>query len=164
MRANRSWTVGLAIFFSLMLLNGRSSLVWSQEVTANIVGTVADPSGAPIKGAAVTATDVDRGTTWNAVTNDDGAYNLLRLPIGTYVVKVTSQGFQSVEHAPFTLVLNQTARVDVRLAMGKVATSVEVISSTPLLQTETSEVSTVIDANTNVSLPLASRDYLQLTL
>jgi len=163
MRSNKSLTLALALLSTLALLNA-SSLVWGQEVTANIVGTVADPSGAPIKGAAVTATDVDRGTTWNAVTNDDGAYNLLRLPIGTYVVKVTSQGFQSVEHAPFTLVLNQTARVDVRLAMGKVATSVEVISSTPLLQTETSEVSTVIDANTNVSLPLASRDYLQLTL
>ena len=138
--------------------------VWSQEVTANIVGTITDPSGAPIKGAAIEATDVDRGTIWNAETNDAGAYNLLRLPIGSYTVKVTAAGFQSVAHAPFTLVLNQTARVDVQMRVGTVSTSVEVISSTPLLQTETTEVSTVIDANTNVSLPLASRNYLQLTL
>ncbi len=164
MRTKKSLTVMLTLLATLVLLNASSPLVWSQEVTANIVGTVTDPSGAPIKGAAVTATDVDRGSVWNAVTNDDGAYNLLRLPIGAYVVKVTSPGFQPVEHAPFTLVLNQTARVDVRMAMGKVATSVEVISTTPLLQTETTEVSTVIDANTNVSLPLAARDYLQLTL
>jgi Carboxypeptidase regulatory-like domain len=137
---------------------------WGQEVSANIVGTVTDPSGAPIKGAAVVATDVDRGSAWNAETNDSGTYNLLRLPIGSYRVKVTSQGFQSVEHAPFTLVLNQTARIDVQMKVGQVSTAVEVISSTPLLQTETTEVSTIIDANTNVSLPLAGRNYLQLTL
>jgi hypothetical protein len=164
MRTTKSFAVALTLFAILALVSVSSLLVWSQEVTANIVGTVTDPSGAPIKGAAVSATDVDRGTMWSAVTNDDGAYNLLRLPIGTYVVKVNSQGFQPVEHAPFTLVLNQTARVDIRMTMGKVSTSVEVISSTPLLQTETTEVSTVIDANTNVSLPLAARDYLQLTL
>jgi Carboxypeptidase regulatory-like domain len=141
-----------------------SSMANSQEVTANIVGTVTDSSGAPIKGAAVVATDVDRGTEWNAETNDSGAYNLLRLPIGSYTVKVTSAGFQPVSYAPFTLVLNQTARIDVQLKVGKVSTAVEVIGSTPLLQTETTEVSTVIDANTTVDLPLASRNYLQLTL
>jgi hypothetical protein len=145
-------------------LLGALQPVWGQEVTANIVGTVTDPSGAPIKGAAVAATDVDRGTVWNAETNESGAYNLLRLPIGSYTVKVTSQGFLSVEHAPFILVLNQTARIDVQLKMGKVSQTVEVIGSAPVLQTETTEVSTLIDANTNVSLPLASRNYLQLTL
>ena len=115
MRTNKSLTVALALFAALALLNASSVLLWSQEVTANIVGTVTDSSGAPIKGAAVTATDVDRGSVWNATTNEDGAYNILRLPIGTYTVKISSSGFENVEHAPFTLVLNQTARVDVQM-------------------------------------------------
>jgi hypothetical protein len=153
----------LAIVLTLALLNAIPA-AWSQEVTANIVGTITDPSGAPIKGADVVATDTERGTVWNAKTNDTGEYNLLRLPIGSYTVKVTSSGFQSVSHAPFILVLNQTARIDVQMKVGSTSTTVEVISTTPLLQTETTEVSTLIDANTNVSLPLASRDYLQLTL
>lgn len=157
----------LAMMMGILLLVGLLGAVvpaWGQEVTANIVGTVTDPSGAPIRGAAVTATDVDRGTVWSDSTNEAGAYNLLRLPIGSYTVKVTSQGFQTVSHAPFTLVLNQTARIDVQLKVGQVSQTVEVISSAPVLQTETTEVSTIIDANTNVSLPLASRNYLQLTL
>ncbi len=137
---------------------------WSQEVTANIVGTVTDATGSAVKGAAVVATDVDRGTVFNTLTNGDGAYNLLRLPISTYTVKITAPGFDTVSHAPFTLVLNQTARIDVQLKVGKISEAVEVVGSTPLLQTETTEVSTVIDAHTNVSLPLASRNYLQLTL
>jgi hypothetical protein len=164
MKTRKSLTCVLPVLLAVVLVNTYSPLSWGQEVTANIVGTVTDPSGAPIKGADVVATDVDRGTVWNAVTNDSGTYNLLRLPIGSYTVKVTNQGFQTVSHAPFTLVLNQTARIDVQLRVGTVSTAVEVISSTPLLQTETTEVSTIIDANTNVSLPLAARNYLQLTL
>jgi len=136
----------------------------SQEVTAAIVGTVTDPSGAPLKGANVTATDTERGTLWTAETNDTGAYSLLRLPIGTYTVKVTAAGFQTAVQPPFTLVLNQTARVDVQLKVGKVSETMEVTSAAPILQTQSVDVSTLIDAETNVSLPLASRNYLQLTL
>jgi hypothetical protein len=157
MRVTKSFTLMLAIVLTLALLNAIPA-AWSQEVTANIVGTITDPSGAPIKGADVVATDTERGTVWNAKTNDTGEYNLLRLPVGSYTVKVTSSGFQTVEHSPFTLVLNQTARVDIQMKVAKASTTVEVISTTPLLQTESTEVSTVIDANTNVSLPLAARE------
>ena len=136
----------------------------SQEVTAGIVGTVTDPSGAPVKGASVKATDTERGTVWTAETNDTGAYNLVRLPVGTYSVKVTGMGFETAVYPPFTLVLNQTARVDVQMKVGKVSETLEVTGAVPLLQTQTAEVSTLIDANTAVSLPLASRNYLQLTL
>jgi len=135
-----------------------------QEVTAAIVGTVTDPSGAPVQGASVTAMDTERGTVWTGKTNDTGGYNLLRLPIGRYTVKVSAQGFQSAVQPPFTLVLNQTARVDVQLKVGQVSETVEVSGAAPILQTQSTEVSTIIDASTNVNLPLASRNYLQLTL
>jgi carboxypeptidase family protein len=137
---------------------------WGQEVTAAIVGTVTDPSGAPIKDAEVTATDVDRGTVWTAHTNDTGAYNLPRLPVGNYTVKATVTGFETTLHSAFTLVLNQTARVDMQMKVGKISETIEVSGAAPILQTQSVDVSTLIDANTNVSLPLASRDYLQLTL
>ena len=135
-----------------------------QDVTAAIVGTVTDPSGAPINGATVTATDTERGTVWTAKTNDTGAYNLTRIPIGTYRLQVSAQGFQVTNFPPFTLVLNQTARLDAQMKMGSVSEAVEVTGAAPVLQTESAEVSTLINANTNVSLPLASRNYLQLTL
>src|SRR5580658_2165814 len=163
MRTTKSLALMSALILAIALM-GAVPAAWSQEVTANIVGTITDPSGAPIKGAQVSATDTLRGTVWNAETNDSGEYNLLRLPISNYVVRVMASGFEKVEHAPFTLVLNQTARVNLQLKVGGASTAVEVIGTAPLLQTETTEVSTIIDANTNVSLPLASRNYLQLTL
>ena len=57
---------------------------FAQEVTASIVGTVVDPSDAPISGATVTATDTERGVVRTATSNESGAYNLTRLPVGTY--------------------------------------------------------------------------------
>jgi hypothetical protein len=155
---------GSLVVLAMMGLAGVLTSAWGQEVTAAIVGTVTDPSGSPIKGATVTATDTDRGTVWTAQTNDTGAYNLLRLPVGSYTVKVSAAGFQSALQSAFTLVLNQTARIDVSLKVGKVSETVEVTSATPILQTQSTEVSTVIDATTNASLPLGTRDYLSLTL
>lgn len=163
MRTTKSLNRILSLLIALALLNAIPA-AWSQEVTANIVGTITDPSGAPIKGAEVVATDTERGTVWKTQTNDTGAYNLLRLPIGTYTVKVTAPGFQTAVQPAFTLVLNQTARIDVPMKVGKVSETIEVSGAAPVLQTQSVDVSTLINANTNVSLPLASRNYLQLTL
>ena len=157
-------TLGLLVLLGMVMAAGTLVPAWCQEVTAAIVGTITDPSGAAIKGATVIATDIERGTAWTAVTNDTGLYDLLRLPIGSYTLKVSAPGFQTAYQAAFTLVLNQTARVNVQMKMGKSSETVEVSGAAPLLQTQSTEVSTLIDANTNVSLPLASRNYLQLTL
>jgi hypothetical protein len=145
-------------------LIGVTTTAWSQEVTAAIVGTVSDSSGAPIRGAAVTAKDSERGTVWTSQTNDTGAYSFPRLPIGTYVVSVQSTGFDTAVHSPFTLVLNQTARVDIQLKVGQVSTSVEVTGVAPILQTESTQISTIIDSATHDRLPLATRNYVELTL
>jgi hypothetical protein len=141
-----------------------SQAAWSQEVTANITGTVSDPSGAPIVGATVTATDMQRGTNYSARTNDVGIYNVSRIPIGQYTVKVQQSGFGTAVRPPITLDLNQTARMDFQLKLGQVTEVVEVSGSVPLLQTQSTEVGTVIDANTQVSLTLGTRNYLSLTL
>ena len=156
-----------AVFCSLLVVlavTGAFQRAWGQEVTAAIVGTVDDPSGAPIKGAKVTATDKDRGTVYLGETNDSGAYNINRIPVGTYELKVTAQGFQTLVRPAFTLVLNQTARIDLQMKVGAVSETVEVTGATPILKTESTQVDTVIDANTNERLPLASRNYIQLTL
>jgi hypothetical protein len=154
-------------FLVLLTVVGLAAMLtpaWGQEVTAAIVGTVTDASGAPIKGASVKATDTERGTVWAAETNETGSYNLLRLPIGTYKVKVTVPGFQTAEHPAFALELNQTARINVQLKVGKVSETVEVTGSAPVLQTEDAQVGTVMDSNSITNLALTSRNYIQLTL
>ena len=155
--------------FALALLLGvglQSSVrsAFAQEVTASIVGTVVDPSDAPISGATVTATDTERGVVRTATSNESGAYNLTRLPVGTYSLKVSAPGFQTTSYPPFVLVLNQVARIDAQMKVGQVSETVEVSSAAPVLKTEVTQVDTVINAATNDNLPLASRNYVQLTL
>lgn len=137
---------------------------WSQEVTANIVGTVKDPSGAAVPGATVVATDTARGTVFSTKTNEVGAYALSRLNVGTYTLKATASGFQTVQYPAFTLVLNQTALIDISMQVGQVSQTVEVTGEAPLLQTQNTQVSTIIDSVSADKLPLATRNYVQLTL
>jgi Carboxypeptidase regulatory-like domain len=136
----------------------------AQEVTAAFTGRVTDPSGSPIAGAKVTATDTQRGTQWPTVTNNDGNYSIPRIPVGTYTVRVENQGFQAAQQSNITLVLNQVARLDFQLQVGNVSQSVEVTAAAPLLQTESTQLGQVIDSRTNTELPLATRNYVQLTL
>ena len=152
------------VLFLLMVLAGTVQSGWSQEVTAAVVGTITDPSAAPIKDADVRVTDTERGTVWTTKTNDSGSYTLPRLPVGNYSVKVSAEGFDTAVYPAFTLVLNQTARVDVQMKVGKVTQTVEVTGAAPVLQTETTQVNTVIDSVTNDLLPLATRNYVELTL
>ena len=151
-------------FCAFAMFSSMPIRVHAQDVTAAIVGTISDPSAAPLRNATVTATDPNRGTVWTATTNYTGAYSLLRLPIGTYSVKVSAQGFDTAVHPPFTLQLNQTARVDVQMKVGQVTESVEVVGTAPVLQTENAQVGTVIDSTTTDNLPLETRNYVQLTL
>ncbi|HUB33844.1 MAG TPA: carboxypeptidase regulatory-like domain-containing protein [Bryobacteraceae bacterium] len=137
---------------------------WAQQVTAAITGKITDATGASVVDAKVTATDVDRGTVWPTATNADGIYNLPRLPIGSYNVKVEKEGFQTAQSSQVVLQLNDNARLDFQLKVGSITQSVEVTSAAPLLQTQATQLGQVIDSRTNVDLPLATRNYVQLTL
>jgi hypothetical protein len=137
---------------------------WAQEVTAAINGVVKDQSGASVAGAKVTAKDLDRGTVFPAATDAGGNYNLPRLPVGRYEVRIESAGFQAAVQSPVELQLNQNAKIDFQLKLGNVNQTVEVTTAAPILQTEATQLGTVIDARTNAQLPLATRNYVQLTL
>jgi hypothetical protein len=152
------------IFLVLALVAAWAPAALAQEITAAITGKVSDPSGAAITGATVTARDVDRGTVWKTDTNVEGLYNLPRLPVGSYEVRVEATGFQTAVRPAFTLVLNQTARLDFSMTLGQVTQNLEVTATTPLLQTDTTQVGAVMQASSIANLPLETRNYNQLTL
>lgn len=137
---------------------------WAQEVTASIVGTVVDPSGAAVSGATITAKDLDRGTVLTTTTNDSGAFNISSVPVGRYQVKVEAKGFQSVINQSLTVTLNQTARLNFQLRIGQTTETVEVSAVAPLLQTDTSLLGTLVDSAAVSSLPLSTHNTNQLTL
>src|SRR5271156_4829165 len=150
-----------AIFFAVLVATPPAG---AQETTGAINGTITDPSGAPIVGAAVTAADVARGTAYPTQTNNDGAYYLTHLPVGRYALKVEAKGFQTAAKPAFDLVLDQVARVDVQMTVGAMSQTVEVTGVAPLLQTESTELSTHIDHVVTENIPLITGNYNELTL
>ena len=154
----------LLILLSGLLIACLLAPGWAQNVTATITGKVTDATGAAIPGARVTATSVERGTVYPTTTNSEGFYNLANLPVGTYNLKIENQGFQTATQSNIVLQLNQVARIDVPMQVGNVSTSVEVTGQAPVLQTEATLVGQVIDEQTTTTLPLATRNYVQLTL
>jgi hypothetical protein len=156
--------LSLAVLCSLSIALLVVTQVSAQEVTASIVGAVTDQSGAAVAGATVKANSVDRGLAYTAVTNNDGLYRISPVPAGTYKLTVEKQGFSSVSHEAFVLTVNQVARIDVGLKVGQVSETVEVTGAAPVLETDVTQVDTIINAATNDNLPLASRNYVQLTL
>ena len=153
--------------FALVMVLGSLPVcktVWGQQITAAITGTVEDSAGAALNDATVTARDTERGTSQTTKTSSGGVFNFNDLPIGTYELKAESAGFEGEVLPPITLVLNQRARVDFKMKVGAVTNTVQVSSEAPQLQADTTQVSTLIDSNTIVGIPLATRNYVELTL
>src|SRR5581483_10677383 len=136
----------------------------AQEVSASITGRVTDPSGSAIVGAKVNAKDLDRGTQWPTTTNDEGIYAFPRIPAGSYELRVEAQGFKTFVQERLELDVNQRARLDVPMAIGGMTETVSVTADAALLQTDTTQVGTVINPETLDHAALISRNPIQLTL
>ncbi len=153
--------LGLGMLSALLVGGGQA---FAQQVTATVTGQVSDATGGAVANAKVSATDIQRGTEYTATTNGEGYYRIFQVNVGTYNVKVESKGFQAAQQSNITLQLNQVAKIDFTLQVGNVATAIEVTGAPPELQTEATQLGQVIDERTNTTLPLATRNYVQLTL
>jgi hypothetical protein len=148
----------------IALLFAATTPVWGQQASGSITGTVVEPAGAAIANAHVTVRDVDRGTIWTTKTSSAGVYDFPEVSTGTVVVTVETPGFGKEVRNSFALSVNQVARIDFKMRIGDVSATVNVVDAPPLLQTSSTEVGSLIDANAVGSLPLASRDINELEL
>ena len=105
----------LTVVVSAIVLAAGAS---AQSESAALTGTVSDPTGAVIPGAAVRLTHTATNTTSEVVTGESGLYYVPGLRPGLYSVTVTRDGFKSYANSAITLQVNQTARLDVQLAVG----------------------------------------------
>ena len=143
---------------------GATSPAWAQQAAGSITGTVVDPSGSAIPNATVTVRDLDRNTTWTTKTGSAGIYDFPQISVGRVIVTVDAAGFNKEVRNSFTLEVNQIAQINFTMQVGSVNATVEVTAAPPLLQTVSTEVGSVLDANAVGNLPMASRDINQLTL
>ena len=120
-----------------------SSLSFAQQ--ASVQGVVQDGSGSVVPAAKVAVRNVNTGIAQNTETNAQGFYSVPFLTPGLYEVTTTATGFSPQTRTNLQLDVNMTARVDVTLAVGTVAETVEVSATAALLNTETTSVGQVIN-------------------
>ena len=136
----------------------------AQQATAQIAGTVKDPSGAVVTGALVTLSNVGTNLSRTATTTKEGDYLFTLLPIGTYELTVTQPGFEKYQQTGITLQINQYARQDVTLQIGAVTQVVEVQGDVTQVDTVSATLGKVETTTRIQNLPLAARDTMQLGL
>src|SRR5215467_522866 len=92
--------------------------VWAQA-TAQISGTVKDPSGALLPGADITATQTETGIVRNTVSNETGSYVIPTLPLGPYKLEVSLPGFRTFVQAGIVLQMNSNPTINASLEVGQ---------------------------------------------
>jgi len=138
---------------------------WTQTVTGAVRGTVTDSTGSIVSDATVTATNTASGVTSVTKTNGTGEYSIRFLQIGRYKLTVGAPGFATSSYGPFTLEIDQTAKIDIILKIGATTVTVNVASDMqPILNTESSTLGETLTENTISSIPLSGRDYSELSV
>src|SRR5437588_499849 len=124
----------IALIAGLLML-ALTGVGYAQTTYASITGTVTDATGAVVPGATVTATSLETNIKTSATANQDGNYTIAQLKEGTYTVRAEAAGFKSFVVDRVGLVARDVRRVDVKLQIGDVATSVEVAGGATLIET-----------------------------
>jgi hypothetical protein len=161
------WTFGPRPCRSLTLaavgiLIGFSAIVGAQTAGATLTGRVVDASGGAVPGATVTITAPETGFTRSTVTESDGSYSLLGLPVGMYEFRVELAGFKTVEQTNLELNIASTRVLDLTLEVAGVETEVSVTAATPLISTSEVSVGTVVSQRELENLPLNGRQFANL--
>ncbi len=128
-----------------------------QSATGNIVGHVADSSGAAVPGVEVIALNPEKGERFHTVTDQQGLYRLFYLAPATYTLSFQRTGFATIERPNVILQANETPSIDVQLSVGNLTQKIDVTSASPLLETATSTTGTVMEGKEMNTLPIMQR-------
>ena len=148
----------------MIVLCGVPVAALGQQEMATMTGTIRDATGAVMPNAVVVATNIRTNISVKTETDDRGVYTIPSLRPGDYSVSAERPGFSKSVRTGVTLQVAQVAPIDLTLQAGAVSETVEVVSATPLIDTQTSSRGLVIDQRQIVELPLNGRDYNQLAL
>ena len=148
----------LCVFVSLM-----TATAHAQEVTASIRGIVTDASGGRVQQAQVSVVQIETGFTRRTVSDADGSYLLVLLPVGNYRLEGLAPGFQKYVQDGITLSVNEVAMVPVQLVVGSQQQEAVVEADAALVQT-TNDLGVTVHEREILDLPLNGRNFSQLGL
>src|SRR5262245_8252681 len=158
-RRCRSLAKALPIVIALSI----TSAVHGQS-NGDISGVARDETAAVLPGVAITATNVDSGRTFVAQTDERGEYRIINVPAGVYALKASRVGFETITISSFELLVGQLGRATFTLRIGGLRDQLTVTNDPPLLDATSSAITGNIDRRQMENLPLAGRNWMELSL
>jgi hypothetical protein len=159
----KSWARDLGTGISLLIL-AIATLMGSALGQTNqgaIAGNVSDPTGALVPNAKITAKAVSTGATYTTASSSAGSYRFPNLSIGTYDITVTAAGFKTATLTGVVVQVATTSALDIKLTTGVITENVVVNANAPTLESESSDIGTVITQKQTLDLPLALGSTVQ---
>ena len=148
----------LLVSLALLLPSG----LHAQFENGGVVGTVRDPSGAPVPHARVTVTNTATSVATTVESDDEGDYTAPQLRVGVYSIKAVAAGFSDAVATNISVSVGNRQRIDLTLAVGSTQTTVEVSDVALQVQTDSSQRDQVITNYQSEALPLVTRNYADL--
>jgi Carboxypeptidase regulatory-like domain len=159
-RPTRSVFNGLLLMLGVLLALPAAS--FGQTFRGGINGTVTDPTGAVVAGAAVEAADTATGIIHKTISSSAGAYTFQDMPLGTYTISVTASGFEKSMIAKVPVTAGVIYTLPVKLNVASTGVTVEVSASGLALDTTSTTQTTDIPEVTVQDIPLNGRDFTQM--
>jgi hypothetical protein len=150
------------LFLGLLLVLASAPSAPAQDITGTITGIVKDASGAITPGATVTVRNTETNISTTQPTDETGLYVFPLLRPGNYEVTVELTGFRKFVRSGLELHVNDRLRVDATLQTGNLQEAVTVTSESPVIQTQSSDSSTLINSTQIEHMPLNGRNIIQL--
>jgi hypothetical protein len=143
-------------FCRLILLTGFVSSVtlWAQLTVSTLRGTATDPAGAVVANAHITVTNQETNLTRSVVTTENGDYEIVDLPRGSYRLTATHPGFKTFVADNVVLQSSQVRRIDVALELGAATSEVTVHADAAVIATETGKIQETFEKQRFEELPL----------
>ncbi len=152
------------VSFAMGFLMLSSPLCPAQDATGRVLGTVYDPQGAVVPGVQITVTNPATQITRKAITDANGYFQVLALPIGDYRVTAKHEGFRTVVSDEQQLLINQSLRFDIKLVVGSETQTVNVGAEAAPVETVNATLGQSVTGRTLTDMPLNGRDVLDLAL
>src|SRR6202158_499083 len=148
-----------------VLLLSCAAMATGQVNSADLSGTVADPSGATVNNAKVTVTFLSTGAVRSATTDESRHYTFLQLTPGRYKLSVDAGAdFATLEISDLVLTVGSAATYDAHLQLRTQSQTIVIEGTTALVETQKTEVSQTIDERRIDNLPINGRNYINFTL
>src|SRR5579859_496718 len=150
--------------FKILALCGWGAFTIYGSPVGSVSGTVKDASGAVVPSVKLTLTSTTTNAKLITTTGPGGDFQLLNLPPATYSVVAEAQGFKKIIVPSVLVQVDQITHLELTLEVGSLAESVQVEGVAPLLENDKSALSSVVDSRNISTMPLNTRQVLDLAL